>query len=183
MPNSSTDHIDNVLVLLSGGIDSAACVEYYVSRGYTVSALFIDYGQPDSEKESKAASAISTYYGIPLRHLTVSDCSVPEGYVAARNTLLLSLALMDFGHECGIIALGIHAGTPYVDCSPDFERAMQQVYDLYTDGRVRIDAPFLNWTKSEIWDYAQMKLVPLHLTHSNNLADLRRVADELQTTR
>ncbi len=183
MPKSSTDNSGNVLVLLSGGIDSATCVEYYTSRRYTVSALFIDYGQADSEKEFSAASAISGHYSVSLRRLTVSGCAVPEGYVPARNSLLLSLALMDFRHECGILALGIHAGTPYVDCSPDFVQAMQQVLDLYTKGRIRIDAPFLNWTKSEIWDYAQMKHVPLHLTHSNNLSDLHPVADKLRKTR
>jgi 7-cyano-7-deazaguanine synthase len=148
-----------------------------------VSALFIDYSQPDCEREFSAASAISSYYGIPLRRIAVSDCSVPEGYVPARNSLLLSLALMNFDHEYGLIALGIHAGTPYVDCSPDFVHEMQQVFDLYTNGRVRIDVPFLKWTKSEIWEYAQMKRVPVHLTHSNNLSDLRPAADELWKTR
>ncbi len=167
-----------VLVLLSGGIDSAACVEYYVSRGYSVSALFIDYGQPNVNQEKAAASAIADHYHIPIRQLKVSGCSVKEGYVPARNAILLSLALLSFGPDSGIVALGIHAGTPYSDCSPEFALLMQQIYDLYEGGRIRIDAPFLQWTKNEIWEHAKIQKVPLHMTHSTNLNDLISVAEQ-----
>jgi 7-cyano-7-deazaguanine synthase len=173
----------NVLVLLSGGIDSSACVEFYVSRGYNVSALFVDYGQPDAKQEQVAATAIAQHYAIGLNQLTITGCHISEGYIPARNSMLLCLALMNFGYKHGIVALGIHAGTPYADCTPEFERLMQQVFELYEQDRIRIDAPFLNWTKSEIWDYAQMEDVPLHLTHSNNLDDLRPVANHLQRNR
>lgn len=161
-----------VLVLLSGGIDSATCVEYYVSRGYNVSALFVDYGQPDVNQEEAAATAIAEYYNIPLKKATIIGCTPPEGYVPARNAILLSLALLIFGRESMIVAMGIHAGTPYTDCSPEFALLMQQIYDLYEGGRIRIDAPFLQWTKHEIWKHAQMQKVPLHMTHSTNLDDL-----------
>ena len=170
----SANKCKNVLVLLSGGIDSSTCLEYYISRAFKVSALFIDYCQPYAEKEFTAASAIADHYGVYLKKITISDCIVPEGYIPARNAVLLNLALMNFNYECGIISLGIHAGTPYIDCTPDFKNAMQHVYDLYTNGIISIDTPFLNWTKREIWVYAKMQKIPLHLTHSNNLADLQQ---------
>ena len=177
-PNNSLDKA-NVLILLSGGIDSSACIAYYISLNFTISALFIDYGQPSADLERAAATSIASHFGIPLKQLTVSGCDIAEGYVPARNAMLLTIALMSFGFRSGIIALGIHAGTPYADCSPDFKQAMQQVFDLYEQGRIRIDAPFLQWTKSEIWDYAQMSNLPLDLTHSNNLNDLRPIASIL----
>lgn len=170
----------NVLVLLSGGIDSATCVEYYMSQGYNVSAIFVDYGQSDAKHEQTAATAIAEYYAIELNQMTVTGCNISKGYIPARNSMLLCLTLMNFRYEYGIVALGIHANTPYVDCSPEFKRLMQQVFELYEQGRIRIDAPFLSWTKSEIWDYAHMQHVPLHLTYSNNLEDLRPVANYLQ---
>jgi 7-cyano-7-deazaguanine synthase len=170
----------NVLVLLSGGIDSTACVAYYQSLGYDVSSLFIDYGQPEARLERAAAIAIAEYYVIPLKQLGVLGYKAPEGYVPARNAMLLSAGLMSFDYGYGIIALGIHAGTPYADCSPDFEQAMQRVFDLYSQGRVRIDAPFLHWTKDQIWDYAQMTGVPLVLIQSNNLNSLHPKADWLR---
>jgi 7-cyano-7-deazaguanine synthase len=170
----------NVLVLLSGGIDSTACVEYYVSQGYKVSALFVDYGQLAAKQERVAASAIAQHYGISLKQLSVTGCYVSDGYIPARNSLLLCLALMNFDYPYGLVSLGIHAGTPYADCSPEFGKLMQQVFELYEQCRIRIDTPFLNWTKSEIWDYARLQHIPLHLTYSNNLDDLRPVADKLR---
>ena len=179
MSKSKENIAMHVLVLLSGGIDSTTCIEYYNAKGNTISSLFIDYGQPDSDKELKAATSISEFYNIELRHLNVTNCSVSHGYVPARNTLLLSLGLMNFNYECGMIALGIHAGTPYADCSQEYVQSMQRIYDLYTNGLIRIDTPFLDWTKSEIWDYAQMKNTPLYLTHSNNVKDLKINSDDL----
>ena len=160
-----------VLVLLSGGIDSTACVEYYISKNYHVSAIFIDYGQIDSEKELAAAKAISAHYSIPLKEITIKDTDVSKGYIPGRNAMLLCIGLLTFNYKTGIVALGIHSGTSYSDCSPHFKNLMQQIYELYEDGRIRIDAPFLQWQKSEIWDYAKMKKVPLHLTHSTSIDD------------
>ena len=54
----------NVIVLLSGGIDSMACVEFYLKQGYSVEGLFFDYGQPALKAESVAANRIATHYGI-----------------------------------------------------------------------------------------------------------------------
>jgi len=161
-----------VLVLLSGGIDSSACIEYYVSRGYEVGALFVEYGQPDMDKETAAASAVSNHYGIKLSRLRITGYLPPDGYVPARNSVLLSLALMSASFTCGLIAIGVHSGTPYTDCTLDFCSRMQAVFDSYTGGQVQIDAPFVEWTKSEIWDYARMHGVPLDLTHSSNPDDL-----------
>ncbi len=161
-----------VCVLLSGGVDSSACVGYYVSKGYDVGALFIDYGQPHADKEAAAATAISEHYGIALKKLTVQGYAPPDGYVPGRNAVLLSLALMATTFTCGLIGLGIHSGTPYADCTSDFCGKMQKVCDLYTGGQVQIDAPFAEWTKSEIWDYARAHGVPLDVTHTSNPDDL-----------
>jgi len=161
-----------VCVLLSGGVDSSACVGYYVSKGYEVSALFIDYGQPDADREAAAAAAASEHYGIDLTTLTVQGYAPPDGYVPGRNAVLLGLALMTTTFTCGLIGLGIHSGTPYADCTSDFCGKMQKVCDLYTGGQVQIDAPFVQWTKSEIWDYAREQGVPLDLAHTSNPDDL-----------
>jgi 7-cyano-7-deazaguanine synthase in queuosine biosynthesis len=41
-----------VLVLLSSGIDSAACLDFYIKEKRDVSAIFVDYGQKAKEQES-----------------------------------------------------------------------------------------------------------------------------------
>lgn len=164
-----------VLVLLSGGLDSAACIHYYISQGYRVAALFVDYGQPQALPEEKAASDVCGYYQIQLQKLAIDGPTVSDRYVRARNALLLALALMHFNYQTGIVALGIHAGTPYVDCSSEFVVEMGHVFSLYERGAVRIDAPFLNWSKQQIWMYATTNNVPLQLTHSSNPEDMRKI--------
>jgi len=39
------------LILLSGGIDSTACVHYYLDQKFDVKAVFIDYGQKARKNE------------------------------------------------------------------------------------------------------------------------------------
>lgn len=165
----------DVLVLLSGGIDSTACVEYYTSHGHSVSALHINYGQPHSTEEQAAAFSIASYYEIPIQQISVTGVSFEMGYISARNAVLLSLALMLSSSKWNLIALGIHTDTPYMDCSPEFIHLMQEVFDLYEQGRVQAAAPFVTWTKSEIVDYALMQQVPLHLTYSSNPEFLQSV--------
>jgi len=65
----------HAIVLLSGGIDSAACVAFYKQLGHDVSGLFIDYGQPVREQEERSAAAIAAHYKIPF---TIVRCTGPE---------------------------------------------------------------------------------------------------------
>jgi 7-cyano-7-deazaguanine synthase len=83
-----------------------------------------------------------------------------------RNALLTFIALMETDFQSAIIALGIHSATPYYDCSPNFLSSAQTIVDGQCDGRIRIVAPFAEWTKSEIWSYCTEKQVPLALTYS-----------------
>ena len=75
------------------------------------------------------------------------------------------MAIAEFPAALGMIAIGIHAGTDYSDCTADFIASMQRVADTYYDGRVQIVAPFLRWTKRDIWQYAQDR-IPLSHTYS-----------------
>jgi 7-cyano-7-deazaguanine synthase len=74
--------------------------------------------------------------------------------------------LASIGRLTGVIGIGIHAGTEYPDCSPAFVDAMQRLLDVYSGGEVQLDAPFLSWSKPEIWEYARRLGVPLDATYS-----------------
>jgi 7-cyano-7-deazaguanine synthase len=159
-----------VVVLLSGGVDSTACLAYYRrQRRQYVSALHVNYGQSARVRELRAARAVSAHYGVRLRTIRVSATRALDGYIPARNALLLTLALMHFGSGSGLVSLGIHAGTRYADCTPDFVRAMQAVFDVYAQGTVVIDAPFVEWRKGDIWRYLQKRRAPIRLTYSCEL--------------
>ena len=88
------------------------------------------------------------------------------GFIMGRNLLLYSIALVEFKYEYGIIASGIHKGTNYADCKPKFLTKVQETYDIYTEGRVRLLTPFINWVKADILQYCEEKEVPINITYS-----------------
>jgi 7-cyano-7-deazaguanine synthase len=157
----------SVLVLLSGGVDSAACAAFYRSQRYNVSALFVEYGQGALRQERRAARQIAKHGAIALSTVEISGLGpFGKGYIPARNALLLTAALSHWQAQKGMIALGIHSGTAYADCSQGFVDAVQRLFDVYTDGRARLTCPFMEWTKLQVWNYCREAGVPVELTYS-----------------
>jgi 7-cyano-7-deazaguanine synthase len=155
------------VVLLSGGIDSAACVAFLKPRTDNLRAIFLNYGQLSHEKEEEAASAVAAHFEIPLKILNCVGARLKnEGPIPARNACLIFLAMMETHMQSGIIALGVHSGTRYWDCGPEFAVGVQRVIDGYTDGKIRLSCPFLNWTKSDVWEFCKTTNVPIELTYS-----------------
>ena len=155
------------MVLLSGGVDSSASLAFLKNQNIHLSCLFVDYGHSAANQEYSAALAVANFYSVPLRQITVSGFQRwGAGFVPGRNAFLLHTALMAATFIKGIIAIGIHSGTAYSDCSDYFLRQMQSSFDVYTNGRISISAPFLCWTKTEIWEYCLQVGVPLELTYS-----------------
>lgn len=157
----------NVIVLLSGGIDSMACVEFYLEQGYTVEGVFFDYGQPAVKAERVAAKRIATHYGIKLRIIQLPQlCSNDRGEIYGRNAIFAMCALGINGYGTYKIAIGIHTGTSYSDCSSGFVDRINHLYDLYVNGMVILEAPFVEWTKEQIISYCIDLALPLDLTYS-----------------
>jgi len=159
-----------VVVLLSGGMDSAACCHFFLEKDFKVSGLFIDFGQPASSLEYQAAKAISGFYNIQLTQIKLTGYKPPYGgYVLARNIFLLSTAIMSSDIDSGLVAIGIHTGTPYQDCSKQFLELAQSIFDLYSNGKIIVSAPFISRTKKDIFDYCKSFNLPMHLTYSCEL--------------
>lgn len=156
----------NALVLLSGGLDSLACAEYYRQRGFAIHCLFVDYGQKAARPERQSARKIAQHMNVPLAELTVRGLSPDIGLVPGRNALLLALAIPAFPFCCGVISLGLHAGTPYLDSSPLFAETGRRILELYPESRVSLDLPFLSWSKHDIWCFLSNVQAPVHLTYS-----------------
>jgi 7-cyano-7-deazaguanine synthase in queuosine biosynthesis len=51
-------------VLLSGGVDSALVASLLCREGWSVQALWVDYGQPAAAAERAASRAIARQYGL-----------------------------------------------------------------------------------------------------------------------
>jgi len=160
----------SVWILLSGGIDSAACVAFYLEENFFVQCLFIDYGQTAAKREALSARVIAKRYNVSLSSIKWSGLRMKNaGFISGRNAFLLLAALMEIPKDAGILAIGVHSGTNYYDCSPAFFHKMQSIFDSYTKGIIQIGTPFLKWTKRDIWSFCKSKKVPVELTYSCEL--------------
>ncbi|WP_407676014.1 7-cyano-7-deazaguanine synthase [Phycicoccus flavus] len=152
-------------VLLSGGIDSAVVAHALRSQGWDIAALFVDYGQPAREAERTASTRVAAHYDLPWQEVGLTGMSVPQsGEIPGRNDMLIALARATLPGRS--IAVGIHGGTEYADCSPAWTTAWQQLIDAQSGGVARILAPLLHRRKDEIISHARYSQVPIHLTHS-----------------
>lgn len=155
------------LVLLSGGIDSAACVQFYRSQNFQVETLFVDFGQPAGKAERRSARAISDFFNVAMNTV---ECSGPRhsfsGEIMGRNAFLVMTAMVYRPELNGLVCLGIHAGTGYYDCNTRFVELMSQLVDEYSNGRIVLGLPFLSWSKGMIWQYSAREKIPTDLTWS-----------------
>ncbi|WP_259152238.1 MULTISPECIES: 7-cyano-7-deazaguanine synthase QueC [unclassified Xanthomonas] len=165
------------VVLLSGGMDSAAVIALAQEQGFAVYALSVRYGQRHTS-ELDAAARVAAAQGVvahkvvdvDLRSIGGSaltdDIEVPDAggdgipvtYVPARNTIMLSLALgwaeVVGANDlfCGVNAVD-YSGYP--DCRPEFVRAFEVLANLATKAGVegaglRVHAPLQFLSKADI---------------------------------
>lgn len=179
-------------MLLSGGLDSTVLTAHYVAGGHRVRCLSIDYGQRH-RRELAAAAAVANHYQLEHRmarlgemgflfagsSLTDASIEVPEGHYTAdsmkatvvpnRNMILLSLAIAwAVATRSDLVAYAAHAGdhTIYPDCRPKFIAGMDRVAQLCDWHSVRLETPFLGWSKEQIVRHGQELAAPFHLTWS-----------------
>ena len=141
-------------VLLSGGIDSAACMRFLQAKGYAVRALFVDYGQTAANCEHQAAEALAKKHRCPFEFVKLGS-SLPfgTGELVGRNAFLIFSALFVLRGAPGLLVIGLHSGTTYYDCSESFIDLADRLVREHTDGRVQVVAPFASWTKKDVFRY------------------------------
>jgi 7-cyano-7-deazaguanine synthase len=147
--------VANAAVLTSGGIDSTACGHFLKTQDNAGRCVFIEYGQAAATRERTAVTAaIAKFLQVPLSaHRSVAASTFPPGELGTRNAFLITAGLFLDQISSGLLAIGIHAGTLYYDCSAAFFELMSRLVSEHTDGAVRLIAALLNWRKREVFDY------------------------------
>jgi len=180
-----------VVVLASGGLDSAVLVGWLARLRREVFPLFVRSGliweraelfwlrrflsalPPDLSGRVRPLRVVS----MPARDLYGSHWSTTgEGtpgwsepdnavYLPGRNILLIAKAAVHAAVE-GIpaVALGPLAGNPFPDASAVFFRGFEKALAEGLDFPVRIETPFLERTKEDLVELGRG--LPLHLTFS-----------------
>lgn len=100
-----------------------------------------------------------------------SDGAPVSTYVPFRNGLFLSSAAsMALSLGCSVVLYGAHhddvAGNAYPDCSLEFVEAMNRAIVEGTGDELRLEAPFVTWSKADIVREGLALGVPYELTWS-----------------
>jgi 7-cyano-7-deazaguanine synthase len=143
-----------VVVLLSGGLDSATCLWWAKARGLEPAALSVAYGQRHLRELRSAAElarrAGASHYALRLDLPWLAGCSlvdrktrlpdlplarigrggIPSTYVPGRNAVFtaLGLSLADaLGAEAVVVGANALDYSGYPDCRPPFFDAFRRV--------------------------------------------------------
>lgn len=166
----------NACVLLSGGMDSTACLFWAMAKYRDVRAVGFDYGQPHRDAELIAARGIADRHAVPFERVVLADAlvggllrSVPKhqtegplpaihrAFVPGRNLVFLSLALAractwwQDGSDVDIVmgcCLEDTAGFP--DCTEDFVRTAATTLSAAVARKIRVAAPYVRMGKADM---------------------------------
>jgi 7-cyano-7-deazaguanine synthase len=164
---SKCEPTQHATILLSGGVDSAACMKFLLSQGFSVHAIFIDYGQPAAACELAAAALLSELNSCSFEVITVrGESRFGSGELLGRNAFLIFTALFFLKGRAGVLALGLHMGTSYYDCSESFMELTKTLVAEHTNGKLSLIAPFATWTKKDVYQYFRASGLTLHQTYS-----------------
>ncbi|NGM67598.1 7-cyano-7-deazaguanine synthase QueC [Natronolimnobius sp. AArcel1] len=183
------------VVLLSGGMDSATAASEARERGYEVYALHTSYGQRTEDRELECARRLAEeidatdFLQIETGHLAAIGASsltddelavadadlesdeIPTSYVPFRNANLLSMAVSYAeANDCEAVFIGAHSEdfSGYPDCRLAFFEAFESVVDVGTkpETDIAIEAPFVEWSKTDIAAHGVDLEVPYEHTWS-----------------
>ena len=154
-----------IAVLASGGLDSTALIDFYLRRELKITSIHFQYGQANAKSEKKAFENIKAFYGIEGRIIKLGfSLNKRKDEIIGRNALFVLVAGFSTGAKK--IALGIHSGTNYYDCSRMFLRDSQKILDGYFAGTVQVEAPFIDLNKKDLLRYCEDFKIPIELTYS-----------------
>lgn len=169
-----------VVMGLSGGMDSATLLGILLEQGYTVHCCVFYYGSKHNKYENQAARNLIAFYQekyLVYEHLLdiskimesfesdllLSGGSIPEGHYAGENmkkTVVPSRNLIFTSIMAGIaesigaekVALGVHSGDHFIypDCRTEFVKALDNTVYLSSDKKVEVIAPLAGDDKYSI---------------------------------
>lgn len=175
------------IILLSGGLDSLACLAVTREKYNCELAITFDYGQKALDKEIEASKKICDFYNVEhkiikldfLKEITqtalVSDKEVPQDYdmkavwVPNRNGLFLNIAgsfADSYGYNYIIIGANKEEGKTFPDNTLAFAKRVEAEFEFSTLIQPKILIPLIDMDKEEIVKTVIDLKAPLELVHS-----------------
>ena len=182
----------NSIILLSGGLDSAAALGVTKDEYGVNFAITFDYGQKSAPMEIEASKKICKFYDIKhkvirldwLKEITktalVSDNAIPTEelgtaesaksvWVPNRNGLFLNIAAAfadSYNYQYIIFGANKDEGQTFPDNTERFRKDISDVFESSTLVKPKVIAPLINCSKSDIVRIAVEKSVPLEYIRS-----------------
>jgi 7-cyano-7-deazaguanine synthase len=171
-------------LLLSGGLDSTALAYKHKPD----IAFNINYGQCAAEAENRAAHAVCDALSIKLISIEIDCSDLGSGDLTGRpaigiapksdwwpfrNQLLITLCAMKaVEFDCSSILIGTVKSDQYhTDGTPEFVRNINQLM-ISQEGGLKIEAPDINLTTTELIRSSNVPFELLALSHSCHKANL-----------
>jgi len=173
--------------LLEQGSEQVHCCSFYYGSKHgqweleaarNVAGFYQSHNFPVQHHQIDISGAFNEFKS----NLLLSGEEIPEGHyehesmtktvVPGRNLILASImAGLSESVGAGVVALGVHSGDHHIypDCRPNFITALYKVIRSSSDGKVIVQAPFLNLDKTVILRIGFSKVsipVPYHLTRT-----------------
>jgi len=182
--------MEKIVLVLSGGMDSAVLLYHLLDAGHTLKTLSVNYGQRHV-REIESAAALSERVGVEHRiadlrsinpllgsnSLSSAEIEVPEGHYAEesmkqtvvpnRNMIMLSVAVgWALALQFDAVAYGAHSGDHaiYPDCREEFAQALDQAVGLCDWQGMQLMRPFVHLDKGAIAQRGDALGVPFELT-------------------
>jgi len=171
---------DEVVVLASGGLDSAVLVADQATHGHVVQPMYIRFGLAWEQVEEahlrrfltsldqQAAVRPLAVLELPVSdvyggHWSVSGAGTPDEttpdeavYLPGRNLLLLAKTTVWCAlHGVGRIALGTLQGNPFADASDQFFTGFATLAATALGRQLEVVTPFSELSKSEVLSLGQ----------------------------
>jgi 7-cyano-7-deazaguanine synthase len=173
-------------VLVSGGLDSAVLVGLAAQTRLAVHPVYVRTGSiweavertyldrflaavrsPALQPLVALEMPVADLYGIHWSHtgedVPDSDSADEAVYLPGRNVVLLSKALLWCHlHKVPSVALATLSANPFSDATPEFFSSFAAAVSQAVGGKVRVETPFAQLTKTDIIRHGRS--LPLDLT-------------------
>lgn len=177
-----------IAVLVSGGLDSAILIHYYLKKKYTVQPIYVSAKHVwenaelywlkrflNTQRSSNLKPlALLSFHASDLyqTHWSVTGKKIPGAktpdravYIPGKNLLLISKATVFCAlRKIPEIALAPLNMNPFNDATPDFFHDLEKVCSKGLNFKIKIRTPFRQWNKNKVINFG--KKLPLELTFS-----------------
>jgi 7-cyano-7-deazaguanine synthase len=167
--------MSKALVLLSGGIDSAAALHWACQSHQEVGAISYLYDRRPLREILATRRLLQSYpsklYEVPLPVLKeFRTPDVPEGYIPNRNMIFYAIAAYYADRTASTSLVGGHTAedeNPFPDAGLSFLKALQNLINTALLTRsIQIELPLAHLTKLQVLEKAIEWKVPLEHTWS-----------------